>query len=174
MHKTPEGPVVYDGNQCMGCRYCMMACPYGIPRYQWDAAVPFVRKCLLCYDRLREGQKPACVEACPEHATIFGPREALLTEAHQRLRAEPHKYVPKVYGEHEVGGTSVLYVSDVPLDFLGYTGRLVEKPLPELTWKVLDKVPFVALGVGAIMAGLYWVIDRRMKIAASEEVTSDE
>jgi formate dehydrogenase iron-sulfur subunit len=179
MHKTPEGPVIYDGGKCMGCRYCMMACPYGIPRYQWEQPVPFVRKCTLCYERLLQGQKPACVEACPEEATIFGERDDLLAEAKRRLRAEPKRYIPKVYGEKEVGGTSVLYVSNVPLDFLGFDGRpgerpLSTEPLPALTWKVLEKVPAVALGMGALMLGTYWVIERRMKIATGEEVTSDE
>ena len=164
LYKTPEGAVVYDSNKCMGCRYCMMACPYGIPRYQWDAAVPLVRKCTFCYDRLKANLLPACVEICPKQATIFGEREALLAEAHRRLRAEPNKYIQRVYGEHEVGGTSVLYISDVPLDFLSYTSNLTEKPLPDLTWVAMASVPPVALGVMALMAGTYWVIKRRMQL----------
>ena len=73
----------------MGCRYCMMACPYGIPRYEWQAAVPYVRKCILCYDRIAEGRQPACTEACPAKATIFGDRDQLLAEARERIGKDP-------------------------------------------------------------------------------------
>ncbi len=177
MVKTPEGPVVYDSKRCMGCRYCMMACPYDIPRYDWDQAVPYVRKCTMCYERLQEGQWPACVEACPEKAMVFGKRDELLAEAHQRLRVEPGKYIQKVYGEHEAGGTSVLYVSDVLLDCLGYRGNLAQEPLPDLTWAWLNKTPVISFGVMALMAGTYWVIQRRMQMAAARpqgKVTSVE
>jgi formate dehydrogenase iron-sulfur subunit len=163
MQKTPEGPVTYDSSRCMGCRYCMMACPYGIPRYEWDSLAPVVRKCTLCYERLQSGLLPACVEVCPEQALLFGPREELLAEAHDRLKDQPELYLPHVYGEQEVGGTSVLYVSDIPLDFLAYHDQPGQKPLPELTWAAMSKVPPVALGMTALMAGTYWIIERRMK-----------
>ena len=126
LKKTPEGPVVYDGSLCMGCRYCMMSCPFGIPRYLWSEAVPYVRKCIMCYDNIKSGElaQPACTEACPTKATIFGEREELLSIAHQRINENPRKYLPRVYGEKEVGGTSVIYVSDVDLDFLGWQKNL--------------------------------------------------
>jgi len=149
----------------MGCRYCMMACPYEIPRYDWAAAVPYVRKCTMCADRLAEGNVPACVEACPEQATIFGDRDALIAEAHRRIQAAPARYVDKVYGEHDVGGTSVLMISSVPLDFLA-AGAVTDQPLPELTWAALAKVPPLALGVGGLMAGVFWITGRRMKLQA--------
>ncbi|GAB4529637.1 MAG: hypothetical protein Kow0063_06870 [Anaerolineae bacterium] len=164
MQKTPEGPVIYDSSKCLGCRYCMVACPYGIPRYRWDALAPVVSKCTLCYERLIAGEMPACVEACPERATIFGQREDLLAEAHRRLKTQPHRYIQKVYGEQEVGGTSVLYVSDVPLDFLWYHTDPGPEPMPELTWAAINKVPAVAIGVTALMAGTYWIIERRRKL----------
>lgn len=166
MKKTPEGAVIYDGNRCMGCRYCLMACPYGIPRYDWEKSVPYVRKCTMCYDRLKAGRRPACVEACPEGATIFGERDQLLAEAHRRIKDNPGKYIARVYGEKEAGGTSVLYISDVPLDFLSYRTGLGEEPLPELTWGALSKVPPLMLGMGALMTGVYWIIGRRMKLAS--------
>jgi len=170
MQKTPDGPVIYDSSRCMGCRYCMMACPYGIPRYEWDSLAPVVRKCTLCYERLQAGQQPACVEACPQQVLVFGERDQLLAEAHARLKAEPDLYVPKVYGEEEVGGTSVLYVSDVPLDFLGYRDNLGQQPLPELTQAAMNKVPPVALGVMGLMAGTYWIIERRMKLMNKQNI----
>ncbi|MCL5270265.1 MAG: 4Fe-4S dicluster domain-containing protein [bacterium] len=174
MHKTPEGPVVYDSGRCMGCRYCMVACPYGIPRYDWNKAVPYVRKCTMCYDRLKAGKLPACEEACPEKATIFGEREALLKVARQRLRDNPRKYVQRIYGETEVGGTSVLMISDIPLDFLAWKPRLADQPLPQLTWAALSKVPPVVIGVGGLMAGIYWVIGRRMKMQALAAAAAEQ
>jgi formate dehydrogenase iron-sulfur subunit len=181
MQKTPEGPVIYDADKCMGCRYCLVACPFGIPRYDWDRAAPYVRKCNLCYQRLRQGKIPACVEACPEQATIFGNREEMLAEARRRLEAEPRKYLGGIHGEHEVGGTSVLYISDIPLGFLNWQPDLDGRPLPDRTWASLKKVPPLILGVGGLMAGVHWIIGRRMKMAmlagsgaaAAESETSD-
>ncbi|MBI5117051.1 4Fe-4S dicluster domain-containing protein [Candidatus Poribacteria bacterium] len=168
MHKTPEGPVVYNPKICMGCRYCMMACPYGIPRYTWSEAVPYVRKCIMCYDKIKSGelQQPACTAACPQKATIYGNREELLQIAHKRIEEKPDLYIPKVYGEHDVGGTSVLYLSDVSLDFLGLKKEMDDKPLPPRTWAFLKEVPYVFVGVGALMYGTYWVVERRMRLEA--------
>jgi formate dehydrogenase iron-sulfur subunit len=173
LQKTPEGPVVYDSTRCMGCRYCLMACPFDIPRYEWDRAVPYVRKCNLCYERIRDGDVPACVEACPEQATIFGTRDEMLQEAHRRLEADPSTYVQTVYGEHDVGGTAVLYISSIPLGFLGWQEEYGARPLPDLTWASLKKVPGLALGVGGAMAAIYWFVGRRMKIASQQAAAGD-
>jgi formate dehydrogenase iron-sulfur subunit len=169
MYKTPEGPVLYDSEKCMGCRYCMMACPFGIPRYEWDSPTPLVRKCTLCYDRLQQGELPACVEACPEQALVFGERDDLLTLAHNQIVAGAGKYQPKVYGETQVGGTSVMYISDIPLDFLAVNGTAGEAPLPELTWEWLSKVPALSLVAGGLMAGLFCIIGRRMQAEEARE-----
>jgi len=178
LQKTPTGPVVYDRDRCMGCRYCMIACPYGIPRYDWDRNTPRVEKCRMCAPRLAKGQPPACVEACPEGAMTFGRREDLIAEAHRRIDANPGKYVPRVWGETEFGGTSVLYISDISLDFLKVKPGTEGETFPELTWAAIKKVPGVMVGVGMLMAGTYWVIGRRMHIAAlaaeKNEETHDE
>ncbi len=175
LQKTEEGPVVYDPDKCMGCRYCMMACPFAIPRYTWSRAVPYIRKCKLCYDnRVVHGKQPACTEACPEGATIFGQRDDLMAEARKRIRKNPGRYIPKVFGEDVVGGTSVLYLSDVPLGFLGWSENLPEKPLPYYTWKVLKKVPAEFLGMGALMTGIYWITGRRKKVREEEAGLSSE
>ena len=168
MQKTPEGAVIYDGDVCMGCRYCMTACPYGIPRYDWEQAVPYVRKCTLCYPRIKEGKQPACVDACPTKAMIFSTREALLKEAHQRLARNPDRYVKKVFGETEIGGTAVIYISDIDLGFLSFQPDMGDQALPEKTWAALSKVPPMILGVGGVMTGLYWFIGRRMRLAADQ------
>jgi len=163
LRKTPEGPVVYEQARCMGCRYCMMACPYGIPRYEWDHTVPYVRKCILCYGRLRAGEQPACTRACPTRATIFGDRDALIQEAHRRIQAAPHRYLNRVWGAREAGGTSVLFISDVDIsEVLGFQ-RVGSRPLPSTTATAMVAVPFVFTGVVGAMAGLNWIIGRRIK-----------
>jgi formate dehydrogenase iron-sulfur subunit len=113
---------------------------------------------------LQRGQQPACVEACARQVLVFGERDQLLAEAHARLKARPDLYLSRVYGEKEVGGTSVLYIADVPLDFLGH------QPLPELTEAAMSKVPAVALGVMGLMAGTYWIIERRMKLMNAHKI----
>jgi formate dehydrogenase iron-sulfur subunit len=163
LHQTEFGAVMYDSNKCLGCRYCMMACPYGIPRYDWDEPVPYIRKCIMCYPRLKKGQKPACTEACPTQATIFGDRKELLAEAHRRIKENPGKYIDKVWGEHEIGGTSVLYVSDIDLGFLSYQPRLGKEPLPQTTSLAMKAVPVAFFGMGGAMFGLNWIIRRRME-----------
>jgi formate dehydrogenase iron-sulfur subunit len=142
----------------------MTACPYGIPKYDWDKSIPYVRKCTMCYSRIQEGGIPACVEACPYEATQFGPRSELITEAKKRIADSPNRYINKVFGETEIGGTCILYISDVPLDFLAFKPELGEEPLPQLTWAALSKVPPLIAGVGGIMTGVWWVINRRMQL----------
>ncbi len=173
LQRTPEGPVVYDRSLCMGCRYCMLACPYGIPHYEWNAVAPSVRKCILCYPHLASGRLavPACVSACPTQATLFGTREQMLAEARRRLQTDPGRYLPRIWGERQVGGTAVLYLSDVPLDFLAWSdGRtLGDDPLPERTWAALRLVPFEFFGMGTLMGGLAWIIRRRQHLAGRSE-----
>jgi formate dehydrogenase iron-sulfur subunit len=167
--RTAEGPVVYDKSVCMGCRYCMMACPFGVPRYDWASASPTIRKCVMCYEELRSGRlkEPACVSACPSQATLFGERDDVIAEAKRRIASRPDLYVPRIWGLQEVGGTRVLYVSHVSLAGLGWRDpeALGTEPLPELTWDALSKVPYEFFGMGGLMAGLYWIIERRQRLA---------
>ena len=113
--KNAQGPVEYDAWKCIGCRYCMVACPFQVPAYEYHNALdPQVRKCTFCSERiLTEGRLPACVEICPNEALTFGKREELIAAANSRIRAFPERYVNHVYGEHEVGGTSWLYIAPV-------------------------------------------------------------
>jgi Fe-S-cluster-containing dehydrogenase component len=120
LKKREFGIVTYDPSLCVGCRYCQMACPYNIPKFEWsNATTPKIVKCELCSHRIAKGLEPACTEVCPKHAVIFGKRADLLAEAHRRLEKSPSRYVPSVYGETEAGGTQVLYLSHVPFDKLG-------------------------------------------------------
>ncbi len=120
LQKRAFGAVTWENNRCIGCRYCQVACPFNVPQFQWSKTSPRIVKCDLCADRLVEGKQPGCVEACPRGAVISGPRNDLLAEAHRRIDAEPDRYVPKVYGEKDLGGTQVLYLSHVPFEKLGF------------------------------------------------------
>ena len=117
--KREFGIVTYDVNSCIGCRYCEVACPYGVPKFEWSKAAPKMVKCELCNHRLAQGKQPACTEVCPRKAVIFGKREDLLREARARLAASPATYVQKIYGETDGGGTQCLYISHVPFENLG-------------------------------------------------------
>jgi Fe-S-cluster-containing dehydrogenase component len=120
LKKDARGIVAYDPTYCVGCRYCEMACPFNVPKFEWsNAFTPKIVKCELCRHRLAEGKQPACTEVCPRAAVIFGKRVDLLADAHRRIDADPSRYVPHVYGETEAGGTQCLYLSHVPFDKLG-------------------------------------------------------
>lgn len=164
--KTPEGAVIYQAHKCIGCRYCMQACPFSIPTYEWKKRAPKVQKCIMCYQkRLSQGKIPACAEACPTEATTFGDRAELIQVARQRIKDNPGLYVDHIYGEHEAGGTSVLMLSSVPFGQLGFPTGLGDRPLPELTWAALKKVPSIVIFGGAILYGIWWIIDRRAEVA---------
>ena len=170
--KTPEGPVVYDASRCMGCRYCMMACPYNIPTYEWnEARRPRVRKCIMCAGRLAEGQPTACSEACPAEATLFGQRDELIKQAWKRIEEDPDTYVAHVFGEHEGGGTSIMFLADKEFMKLGFpdAARLGTDPLPERTERVLHKLPNVVATAGVALFGIYWIVNRRQEIASLPE-----
>jgi formate dehydrogenase iron-sulfur subunit len=143
MKKTPSGPVIWREDRCMGCRYCMISCPFDMPKFEYDRAVPRIRKCTLCHQRLAREQLPACVTACPVEALRFGPRRDLLEIARTRIYGDPGRYVHAVYGEHQVGGTGWLYLSPVPFDQVGLPGGLGARPYPELTQGFLYSVPVI-------------------------------
>ncbi len=165
--KTPAGPVIYDRDKCIGCRYCMLACPFHIPRYEWDKTAPYMAKCDLCAQRLSHGQKPACVDACTEGALKFGKRDDLLEEAHSLIRFHPARYRDHIWGEAEFGGSSVMYISDVDLAALGWPDHGAS-PIPSLTDPLIHKTPFMGLGVATSLLGLNWIIKRRMQLAGQQ------
>ncbi len=163
--KTDKGPVVYDGWKCMGCRYCMVACPFQIPAYEYfNALTPVVRKCTFCFERVSsEGDFPACCKICPQEVMTFGKRSDLLKAARQRIEKQPDRYVPKIYGEHEVGGTGWLYLAEVPFEKLGLL-KLGEKPVTALNETVQHSifkhwVPPIALY--SVLGGLMWTFKNK-------------
>jgi formate dehydrogenase iron-sulfur subunit len=167
--KTPLGPVAYDAHKCMGCRYCMVACPFGVPKYEWNNNLtPKVQKCTMCSERVQQGRMTACAEICPTGATKFGDRDELLDEARKRLRETPGNYINHIYGEHEVGGTSVLLLSSVDFAQFGYRTDLVRDPLPMYTYRVLSRIPDFLPLAGALLGGTWWITHRRAEVAAAE------
>ncbi|MGO9612382.1 MAG: 4Fe-4S dicluster domain-containing protein [Dissulfurispiraceae bacterium] len=160
--KTPEGAVIYNEDLCFGCRYCVVACPFNIPGYDYESALePKIMKCILCYGRIKEGKIPACAEACPSGALTFGRRKDLLKLARKRIMVYPDKYVEHIYGEHEVGGTSWLYISGVPFEQLDFPTNLPQKPLIELTKGYLSSVPVIFTTFPAIFGMIYAAMRNR-------------
>ncbi len=169
--KENNGPVTYDASVCVGCRYCMVACPFNIPAYEYDEPItPRVMKCTMCAPRLAEGKLPGCVERCPKEALTFGPRDEIIKQARARIAAYPDRYVDHLYGEHEMGGTSWLYLSGVPFGEVGLREDLGTASAPELTAGALAAVPIVVGLWPVLLGGIYAVSQRKDKIANEEKV----
>jgi len=170
--KTETGAVVYDPSVCVGCRYCMIACPFNIPAYEYHKALtPRIMKCTMCYPRLLEGKLPGCVEACPKEALVFGKRRELVTIAWGRIGSHPGRYIEHVYGEREMGGTSWLTIAPKPsFAALGMDEHLGTTSAPELTSGAPDR----RAGRGRRVAGAAGRPVRRhqasgKKVAAAEQ-----
>ena len=187
LFRQTDGPVTYNADRCIGCRYCVWACPWGVPTAEWDSLAPKIHKCTHCADRcdqplpqsrnaaaLSEGesqryrdsiQVPACVKACPADALRYGTRDEMLAEGRRRIAARPDKYVDHIYGEHEAGGTSVLYLSAVPFDKLGFP-TLSNEPYPAKSAIALGAVPPAVLALGALLGTTYSFFRRRTAAVA--------
>ncbi len=175
LRKTAEGAVVYDETKCIGCRYCMVACPFGVPRYEWSKAVPRMRKCILCYETAtRYGKPTACASVCPTGATKFGERAALIREAKERIASDRKRYTDHVFGLDEAGGTSVLFLASVDFARLGFRTNLRKENYPRLTWNVLSRLPKVVSVAGAGLAGVWWIMNRREEVALDEKPSRND
>src|SRR3974390_1134066 len=182
LNRQPDGPVTYNADKCIGCRYCIWACPWGVPTAEWDSLAPKIQKCTHCADRsdqpvplARNGQPltenesqqykesivtPACVKACPADCLRFGTRDEILAEAHNRIASNPEKYVDHIYGEKEAGGTSVLYLSSVPFEQIGFPD-VGTQAYPKLSRTALHAVPPAVIARGALLGGIYAFLKRR-------------
>jgi formate dehydrogenase iron-sulfur subunit len=169
IHKTAAGPVVYDVDKCMGCRYCVQACPFQIPKYQWNKPAPKVTKCDMCYPRQLKGKQPACVEVCPAQARIFGFRDDLIEEAKKRIKNNPGTYIQHIFGTTEVGGTSTIYLAGEDFGKLGFPTNLPKRALPKYTWDIMEKIPDYFVWGSTLMAGFWWLTNRKKKVAEYEE-----
>jgi Fe-S-cluster-containing dehydrogenase component len=171
--KNANGAVTYDESVCVGCRYCMIACPFEIPAYEYDKAfTPRIMKCTFCHPRLVKGQLPGCVEICPAEALTFGKRRNLLKIARERIEQFPGRYIDHIYGETEMGGTAWLTLSGVPFRELGMREDLGVTPAPELTKGALAVVPVVAGMWPVLLTGIYAISQRRDKIAREEKAAA--
>ncbi len=167
LKKSREGPVVYNKDICLGCRYCMIACPFYIPAYEYhNPTSPKIRKCTLCYERIKSGGMPACAEICPNEAITFGKRSELINLARERILKSPGKYQDHIYGVQEAGGTSWLYLSEVPFATLGFPMQLGVKPFPEYTRGFLSAVPVVFVVWPALLGGFYLFAKNREQALA--------
>jgi formate dehydrogenase iron-sulfur subunit len=193
LHQREDGPITYDEDECIGCRYCQLACPWDVPTSDWNSLAPKISKCTHCADRIAQpapiafnGQAisdaeskrfndsiavPACVKACPADALRYGTREEMLALAHQRIADRPDRYVNHVYGEKELGGTSVLYLSRVPFEKLGFP-TYGEKPFPAFTKTALGAVPPAVIGVGVALGAAYAFFRKRAQKVADESRSS--
>lgn len=160
MQKRPQGPVTWDPN-CMGCKMCAFSCPFDKAILEAHSPAPRIRKCFMCWDtRLTKGEIPACVEACPTDALLFGTRRELLEEARTRIYTHPDRYVHHIYGEREVGGTAVMYLSAVPFEQLGFRTDLGTTALPELSTGFLYAVPIIFVLWPAFLLGVHRATQR--------------
>jgi formate dehydrogenase beta subunit len=166
LEKTASGPVVYHADRCIGCRYCMAACPFNIPKAQWSSTLPLIQKCDFCADRQARGEEPACSEVCPTGALIFGNRGKMLTEAHSRVDSNS-TYFKHVYGETEAGGTSMLYISDINYASLGFP-TLEDFALPTLDWPYLKAVPGVIAVMVTLSTAIYLRTHRNNHVTVEE------
>jgi Ni/Fe-hydrogenase subunit HybB-like protein/Fe-S-cluster-containing dehydrogenase component len=168
LRKQDDGAVTYDAWKCIGCRYCMVACPFQIPTYTYDKAfTPLVRKCELCKERTSAGKLPACVAACPRQTMVYGKRRELLELARERIRKRPEAYVDHVYGEHEVGGTSWLYLSPVPFEQVGFLQLGSESPaaLTETIQHGVFKMGLPPLALAGALGAIMYAADPQRRAA---------
>ncbi len=170
LKKDKSGAVVYDESLCVGCRYCMVACPFNIPAYTYnDAFTPKVTKCTMCLPRIEEGKLPGCVDICPKEALIFGKREDLIKIARKRIGKHPDQYEEHIYGEHEMGGTNWLYLSPVSFSEIDMREDLGVTPAPQFTSGALGTVPIVVGLWPVLLTGVYAISKRKEKIAKEEQ-----
>lgn len=155
MYKTKEGPVVWREDKCMGCRYCMVSCPFDVPKFEYNSTNPKIVKCTMCYNKIKEGGMPACVENCPAEALTFGTRRELLLEAHRRIAENPERYQPEIYGEKVAGGTGFLYLSGVPFNELGLKTNLQNASYPKLTKGFISSIAPVDILLPGLLLGIY-------------------
>ena len=163
--KTKEGAVIYNPKVCVGCRNCMIACPFNIPGYSYSSAFnPVVKKCIFCYDtRLKNGRPPACVEICPQEVLTFGHRKDLLKIGNERIKENPDRYVDHIFGEKEVGGTSWLYLSGTPFEQVGYDTTLGNDPIISNVKEFLGTVPMVLAIWPALFTGFHLLSNRKQE-----------
>lgn len=171
LRKANTGAVIYDESLCVGCRYCMIACPFNIPTYEYSEPLsPRVVKCTMCHPRIEKGLLPGCVESCPKEALEFGPREKLVKLAQQRIDKYPHNYIDHIYGQYEMGGTGWLYIANRPFAQIGLREDLGVQTAASYTAGPLAAVPVVVALWPVLLTGIYAIAKRKDKISDEERI----
>lgn len=166
------GIVSYNKDTCIGCRYCQIACAFGIPKFQWNKAIPQIVKCDLCkFTNLPKKGITACAETCPTGAITFGKRKELLTIARERLKNNPKSYINHIYGENELGGTNHLYLAAMPFDKLGLPVLKNDAPA-EFSEKIQHTIYKGFIAPVALYATLCFIAVKNMKGNGSEKNSS--
>jgi formate dehydrogenase beta subunit len=168
LHKGAHGVVEYDADKCVGCRYCQVACPFNVPKFEWAKAAPRIVKCELCRHRYKDGKGPACAEVCPRDAVTFGKRGELLAEARRRMAGRPNAYQPKIFGESDGGGTNCLYLSPVPFKAIGLPA-LGAEPAPALSESIQHGIYQGFVAPVALLGALSFVTWRNRRSSSEEE-----
>ena len=174
--KTPEGAVIYNKDVCVGCRTCMIACPFYIPTFRYSSAFdPSIVKCIFCYDtRLKYGRPPACVEACPQEALTFGKRNDLIKIGRRRIEENKGRYEDHIYGEYEAGGTSWMYLSSVPFEKVGFDTSISHVPILDHVKNFLGIVPMVLTIWPALFTGFHLLATRKERRAKDKSKQGEE
>ena len=174
--KTPEGAVIYNKDVCVGCRTCMIACPFYIPTFRYSSAFdPSIVKCIFCYDtRLKHGRPPACVEACPQEALTFGKRKDLIKIGRRRIEENKGQYEEHIYGEFEAGGTSWMYLSSVPFEKVGFDTSISHVPIIDHVKNFLGIVPMVLTIWPALFTGFHLLATRKERRAKDKSKNGQE
>jgi formate dehydrogenase iron-sulfur subunit len=162
LQQNKDGVVTYDADRCIGCRYCMYACPFEVPHFEWDQRLALITKCDMCVSRLEAGQAPACAATCPAGAIQFGKREDMLIQARERIRNKPQRYVQHIFGEHENGGTSTFYISPVQFEQLGFPAvQTTESPAEFNRMTAEIGTPVIASTVALAMTGIWLMLNHK-------------
>lgn len=155
MYKTEHGAVIWREDKCMGCRYCMISCPFDVPKFEYQSTNPRIIKCDMCYNLIQEGEIPACSYYCPSKALTYGKRSDLIRIARKRIHDSPEKYEDYIYGENEAGGTSWMYISPVPFNELGMNTTILTSSYPALTKGFISSIAPVDILLPAVLLGIY-------------------
>ncbi len=161
--KSAQGAVMYSFDKCIGCRYCMVACPFDIPKYEWESTHPWMQKCSFCVERIEDNMEPACIKICPTETMYFDDYDKVVAEAEKRVAKQPDKYVSHIYGQNEAGGTNWIYISDIPFNKLGFNTAVPDYALPDFTWNVLSSIPGKVIGIAAFLSVVAYLRTRGVR-----------
>ena len=172
--QTASGPITYYPSLCVGCRYCMLACPFSVPKFAWENPLPMLSKCSMCAQRIADGDAPACVTVCPTNVMTYGRHEDMLIEAERRITDSESRYVQHIYGREEAGGTLWLYISDKPFESLGFNMNVPKRSIPSRTSVFMWATPKVGLIWAGILTCLYFFTKRRAAVKKTDENAKSE